>query len=73
MLVEDGAGLSCLRVDELVGQQQIVIKALEGYLGSIRGVSGCSILGGGEICLILDIEKVGSLIDLARVDDERVA
>ncbi|WP_334110099.1 chemotaxis protein CheW, partial [Thermodesulfitimonas autotrophica] len=45
----------CLFVDELVGQQQIVIKGLSSYLGRVRGVSGCAILGDGDISMILDI------------------
>ncbi|MFQ5559266.1 MAG: chemotaxis protein CheA, partial [Nitrospinota bacterium] len=50
----------CLYVDQLIGQQQIVIKALSTYIDKVRGVSGCTILGDGEICLIVD---VGSLVD----------
>ena len=61
VLVEhQGSGLS-LFVDEILGQQQTVIKALAGYFGSARYVSGCTILGNGEVCLILD---VGGLIEL---------
>ncbi|GAB6181423.1 chemotaxis protein CheA [Desulfotomaculum defluvii] len=45
----------CLFVDELVGQQQIVIKPLPPALGKIRGVSGLAILGDGEVSMILDI------------------
>lgn len=45
----------CLFVDELIGQQQIVIKPLSEYLGLVRGVSGFAILGGGEVSMILDI------------------
>lgn len=49
-----------LFVDEVLGQQQIVIKGLSGYLGRVRSMSGCAILGDGDISLILD---VGDLID----------
>jgi two-component system chemotaxis sensor kinase CheA len=44
----------CLFVDEILGQQQTVIKGLSKYIGNIKGVSGCTILGNGEISLILD-------------------
>jgi two-component system chemotaxis sensor kinase CheA len=47
-----------LLVDELYGQQQVVIKSLGGMFGQIPGISGGSILGSGEIALILDIAKL---------------
>lgn len=48
----------CLFADELIGQQQIVVKSLPKYLKSwkeIRGVTGCTLLGDGSISLILDV------------------
>jgi two-component system chemotaxis sensor kinase CheA len=45
----------CLCVDEIVGQQQTVIKGLSDFIGNVAGVSGCTILGDGGVCLILDI------------------
>lgn len=41
-------------VDELLGQQQVVIKSLGQSMGRIPGVSGGSILGDGRVGLILD-------------------
>jgi two-component system chemotaxis sensor kinase CheA len=55
VIVESGAQTVCLFVDELLGQQQAVIKGLSEYLGQTRGVSGCTILGDGEVSLILDV------------------
>jgi len=43
-----------LLVDEIVGYQQIVVKALPEFLGYMRAISGCSILGSGEVSLIID-------------------
>ncbi len=54
IVIESGGHPVCLAVDELLGQQQIVIKALSNYVGDLTGISGCTILGGGEISLILD-------------------
>ncbi len=54
IVIESGGHPVCLAVDELIGQQQIVIKGLSSYVGDITGISGCTILGGGEISLILD-------------------
>ena len=55
IIVENNEKKCCLFVDELIGQQQIVIKGLSNYLGHVQGVSGCAIMGDGEISLILDI------------------
>ncbi|MFA7330166.1 MAG: chemotaxis protein CheA [Candidatus Delongbacteria bacterium] len=58
-LVLDNEGRTlCLFVDEILGQQQIVVKGLSRYLGAVAGVSGCTILGDGEISLILDIHGI---------------
>ena len=46
-------------VDDIIGYQQIVVKSLPGYIGTMRAVSGCSIMGDGEVCLIIDM---GSLL-----------
>ncbi len=48
-------------VDELLGQQEIVIKSLGEYLGNIPGIAGSTILGDGSVIMIID---VGELIDL---------
>jgi len=51
----------CIFVDAIEGQQQTVIKSLSAYLhrlGSILGVSGCTILGNGDVCLILDVSAL---------------
>ncbi|TPV93539.1 MAG: hypothetical protein B7733_19880 [Myxococcales bacterium FL481] len=58
VLVEDQGTAFCLAADEIVGQRQIVVKPLDKYLKTIRGISGCSILGSGEICLILDVANL---------------
>jgi two-component system chemotaxis sensor kinase CheA len=48
----------CLLVDEILGQQQTVIKGLSEYLGNVTVASGCTILGNGEVCLILDVASL---------------
>jgi two-component system chemotaxis sensor kinase CheA len=42
-------------VDELIGQQQILIRPLQGYLARIRGVTGCALLASGDIGMVLNI------------------
>ncbi|NOG43808.1 MAG: chemotaxis protein CheA [Calditrichaeota bacterium] len=59
---KDGKGIGFL-VDEILGQQQLVIKALPKYLGSVQGVSGCAILGTGEICLILELANLIKMVE----------
>jgi len=58
IIVENGAQKCCLFVDSVLGQQQIVIKRLPGYLGHIKGLSGCAIIGDGDITMILDIAEL---------------
>jgi len=57
-----GKGIGFL-VDEILGQQQLVIKALPKYLGYVHGVSGCAILGTGEICLILELANLIKMVE----------
>jgi phosphomannomutase len=45
-------------VDEILGQQQIVVKGLSDYVGSVQGVTGCMILSNGEIGLIIDVDAI---------------
>ncbi|MGE5654468.1 MAG: chemotaxis protein CheW, partial [Bacillota bacterium] len=47
-----------LVVDELVGHQEIVIKTLGKYLGNVKGIAGATILGNGQIALILDVPSL---------------
>ncbi|MCB2198168.1 chemotaxis protein CheA [bacterium] len=57
-VVENEGRQICLLVDELIGQQQVVIKGLSGFVANHPCVSGCTILGDGDISLILDIAGV---------------
>ena len=55
IIVKKGDQLAGLVVDELIGQQEIVIKSLGKYINcSSRLISGATILGDGEVALILD-------------------
>jgi len=47
-----------LLVDSLIDQEEIVIKSLPGFLGKIPGLAGATILGGGEVVLILDVPNL---------------
>ncbi|MGA2286826.1 chemotaxis protein CheA [Bradyrhizobium sp.] len=54
----ENAGRIGVMVDDLLGQQQVVVKSLESNYGSVDGVSGATILGNGRVALILDIERL---------------
>jgi two-component system chemotaxis sensor kinase CheA len=56
IVVAEGDGRRIgLFVDELLGQQQVVIKSMEANYGPIDGVAGATILGDGSVSLILDL------------------
>ncbi|MEI6413101.1 MAG: chemotaxis protein CheA, partial [Pseudomonadota bacterium] len=64
LVVVEGEGCRCgLFIDDLHGQQQVVVKSLEHNYGRVEGISGATILGDGSVALILDIP---GLIRLAR-------
>ncbi len=54
VIVKKGENLAGLVVDELMGQQEIVIKSLGKYISKCKIISGATILGDGEVALILD-------------------
>jgi len=55
VIVEGDGRRVALEVDELVGQQQVVVKSLESNYRRIQGVSGATILGDGRVALIIDV------------------
>ena len=54
VIVKKGDKMAGLVIDELIGQQEIVIKSLGKYIKQCKFISGATILGDGEIALILD-------------------
>ncbi|MFC4663362.1 chemotaxis protein CheA [Oceanobacillus aidingensis] len=54
VIIKKGEKLLGLIVDELIGQQEVVLKSLGNYLGEVFAVSGATILGDGEVALIID-------------------
>ena len=57
-IAKKGEKLAGLVVDELIGQQEIVIKSLGKYINRSKIISGATILGDGEIALILDVNAL---------------
>ena len=58
IVINDGEQLVGVSVDKLIGEDEIVIKALPGHFCNVKGVSGASILGDGRIALILDVSGI---------------
>ena len=55
VIVQKGESQAGLVVDRLMGQQEIVIKSLGKYMNNNKIISGATILGDGEVALILDV------------------
>jgi two-component system chemotaxis sensor kinase CheA len=62
LIVIEATGRRCaLLVDELLGQQQVVIKSIGSSLGAVPGIAGGAILGDGRVGLILDSGGIAKL------------
>jgi len=63
--VVSNQSIACIFADQLLGEQQVVVKSFPSYLNRYdmkgRGISGCSILGDGSITLILDANSLLNL------------
>ncbi|HSJ49422.1 MAG TPA: chemotaxis protein CheA [Gammaproteobacteria bacterium] len=72
LVVAEGDGQKAgIFVDELLGQQQVVIKSLESNYRRVDGVSGATILGDGSVALIMDIPGLIRMTNLPTHDVER--
>ncbi len=58
VVVQSGIERAALLVDEIVGYHQIVVKSLPEYMGHMNGLSGCSVLGNGDVSLIIDTNAI---------------
>jgi two-component system chemotaxis sensor kinase CheA len=66
VVVEHDGQVAALLVDELLGQQQVVIKSLEANFTKVRGIAGATIVGDGRVALILDVAGLVTLANLNR-------
>ncbi len=51
-----------LFVDEIIGQQQVVVKSLESNYGLVPGASAATILGDGLVALIVDVDAIPAIV-----------
>jgi len=58
VIVQTRRGSVALPVDELLGNQQIMLKPLRGVLSTMRGASSCGMLGSGDVAVALDCERL---------------
>lgn len=63
VVIEEGGRRVGLLVDDLLGQQQAVVKSLEAHYRRVQGISGATILSDGSVALIVD---VGGVVRLGR-------
>ena len=75
VIVEDHEAKIALLVDDLLGQQQAVIKNLESNFRKVPGIAGATILGDGRVALIIDIVSLKGLTEKPNngSDSQRVA
>jgi two-component system chemotaxis sensor kinase CheA len=74
VVVEHDAEKVGIVVDDLLGQQQVVIKSLEENYRKVEGVSGATILGDGKVALIVDVTGLSKMVGLkSRALDALVA
>ncbi|SET29962.1 chemotaxis protein CheW, partial [Halanaerobium congolense] len=58
VIVNTGKKNAALRVDELLNQQDIVVKSLGELLSNTKNIAGATIIGDGEIALIIDVREI---------------
>jgi two-component system chemotaxis sensor kinase CheA len=58
VIVESDGARAALMVDQLVGQQQVVVKSLDANFRRVPGISGATIMGDGKVALILDTAHI---------------
>lgn len=62
VLIETSKTRFALQIDDLIGQQQVVIKSLEQHYRRVPGIAGATIMGDGSVALILDVESLSTLV-----------
>ncbi len=62
LIIDNADQLFCLFVDAVLGQQQIVVKNLPESMTDTSHLSGCTILGDGQVGLILDAASLGKSV-----------
>ena len=75
LLIRSGQGTAAIHVDEMVGNQEVVVKNIGPQLARVSGISGATVLGTGEIVLIINPVQLAQRPGVIRYDpaaDERL-
>ncbi len=70
LLLRSGQSHAAVHVDEMVGNQEVVVKNIGPQLARVSGISGATVLGTGEIVLIINPVQLASRADVPRYDAE---
>ena len=76
LLVRSGQGTTAVHVDEMLGNQEVVVKNIGAQLARVSGIAGATVLGTGEIVLIINPVQLAQRNGVRRydpADDERLA
>jgi chemosensory pili system protein ChpA (sensor histidine kinase/response regulator) len=76
LLLRAGQGLAAIHVDEMIGNQEVVVKNIGPQLARVSGIAGATVLGSGEIVLIINPVQLAQRTDVTVFDpdaEERVA
>src|SRR5213596_1758276 len=63
LLLRGGQGLAAIHVDEMIGNQEVVVKNIGPQLARVSGISGATVLGSGEIVLIINPVQLAQRLD----------
>jgi two-component system chemotaxis sensor kinase CheA len=58
VIVEADGRQAALVLDEVLGQQQVVVKSIEANFRKVPGLSGATVMGDGSVALILDVAHI---------------
>jgi len=69
LLLKSGQGLAAVHVDEMIGNQEVVVKNIGPQLARVSGISGATVLGNGEIVLIINPVQLAMRPDVSATED----
>lgn len=58
VIAESNASQIALSIDEVVGEQLVIVRPMKGFLSAIKNVMGCALLSNGEIGMVLDMSRI---------------
>ena len=65
LLLKSGQNTTAVHVDEMIGNQEVVVKNIGPQLARVSGIAGATVLGTGEVVLIINPVQLAQRIDTA--------